>query len=258
MADEPAKPADSKPSASADVPVTQALKQVRPAVPERIVIHPWPKIVLAWPLALTSIVFYFLGGGWWKDPGPLIDPSALGWWWMFVFFFNLLVQTFDFGRGNVIATFATTAVILLGLYVYELQSQTAVYGAIYKFFREANLALHPNFYLCIFAIFAVLFIFAFLATRFDYWVLEPNRLMHKHGLLGDERQYATLQMSVEKEIPDLLEWVIFGGGRLIFKPGPGADAHKTLIVDNVFRVNSVERRVREYLGSIKVDEDRSK
>jgi hypothetical protein len=65
-------------------------------------------------------------------------------------------------------------------------------------------------------------------------------------------------MSVEKEIPDLMEWLIFGGGRLIFKPGQGADAQRSLVLDNVFRVNTAERRVREFLGSIKVDEDRSR
>lgn len=249
-------PEDAKP-ASGDIPVSEALKKVRAAPPDKIVIHPWPKVVLSWPLALVSLVFYFLGGGWWADTGP-VPAEALGLWWMIVFFLNLLVQTFDFGRGNLIAVFASIAVILLGLYVWELQGGVAVYSTIYRFFAEAKLALDQNFYLTIFGIYAVLFFFAFLATRFDYWVLEPNRLMHKHGLLGDERQYATLQMSVEKEIPDLLEWIVFGGGRLIFKPGPGADAHKTLIVDNVFRVNSIERRVRDFLGSIKVDEDRSK
>ena len=251
MPDEAAKPSVEK----KDIPVAEALKRVSVALPARLVIHPWPKIVLAWPLFITSIVFYFLGGGWWTEPGPMVNPSALGWWWMCVFFFNLLVQTFDFGRGNIIATFATITVVILGLYVYELQSGVEVYGAIYRFFHDARLTLHPNFYLAMVFIFGLLFLLAFLSTRFDYWVLEPNRLMHKHGLLGDEKQYATLQMSVEKEIPDLLEWLIFGGGRLIFKPGPGADASKTLIVDNVFRVNSIERRVREYLGSIKVDED---
>lgn len=252
MADDAPKPDEQK-----DIPVAKALEQTRPRAIERIVIHPWPKVILQWPLVLTSVVFYFLGGGWWAETG-VVSAEALGLWWMIVFLFSLVVQTFDFGRGNIVAVFASVAVILLGLYLWELKGDVEVYKAIYRFFANAKLALDQNFYLAISVIYAIMFLFAFLATRFDYWVLEPNRLMHKHGLLGDERQYATLQMSVEKEIPDLLEWLIFGGGRLIFKPGQGADAHKTLIVDNVFRVNSVERSVRDFLGSIKVDEDRRK
>jgi hypothetical protein len=248
---------EAKPAAQGDIPVSEALKKVRPSPPDRIVIHPWPKVILSWPLVLVSIVFYFLGGGWWADTGP-VPAEALGLWWMIMFLFTLLVQTFDFGRNNVIATFATITVILLGLYIWELQGNVEIYKAIYRMFQNAHLALDQNFYLAITIIYGIMFLFAFLTTRFDYWVLEPNRLMHKHGLLGDERQYATLQMSVEKEIPDLLEWLIFGGGRLIFKPGPGADAHKTLIVDNVFRVNTAEKRIRDFLGSIKVDEDRTK
>ncbi len=252
MADDAPKPVEQK-----DIPVAKALEQVRPTRIERVVIHPWPKVILQWPLVLASVLFYFLGGGWWADTGP-VSAEALGLWWMMVFLFTLVIQTFDFGRGNIVAVFASVGVILLGLYIWEIQGGVEIYKAIHRFFANSQLALDQNFYLAISLIYALMFLFAFLTTRFDYWVLEPNRLMHKHGLLGDEKQYATLQMSVEKEIPDILEWLIFGGGRLIFKPGPGADASKTLIVDNVFRVNTVERRVRDFLGSIKVDEDRRK
>ena len=76
----------------------------------------------------------------------------------------------------------------------------------------------------------------------------------RHPELG--RHYATINMGVEKEIPDIFEFLLFGSGRLIFKPGMGQDQHKSLVVDNVFRVNRLEKKVREFLGVIKVDEDR--
>jgi hypothetical protein len=208
---------------------------------------------------VVSLVFYFLGGG--GDligtvEDPLIDKSALGWWWMVIFFFNLLVHTFDFGRTNFIATIAVLGSGLLGLWVWDLQSEADIYGSIYQFFADQRLGMHPNFYAMMAAVLAVLMLMAFVATRFNYWVLSPNRLTHKHGVLGDERHYSTLNMQVEKELPDVFEFLLFGSGRLIFKPGSGGDQHKTLVVDNVFRVNRLERKVREFLGIIKVDEDR--
>lgn len=245
------------PTPPADVSVAAAKQQVAERVPvDRIVIHPFPKVVLLWPVMITSLLFFFLGGG--VSEEPIVDRSALGWWWMVLFFFNLLVHTFDFGRNNFIATIALIGVGLLGLWVWDLQSDTPIYGRIYAFFGDQELSMHPNFYAMIAGVLAILMLMAFIATRFNYWVLSPNQLTHKHGVLGDERHYATINMGVEKEIPDIFEFLLFGSGRLIFKPGMGQDQHKSLVVDNVFRINKLERKVRLFLGIIKVDEDRSR
>ncbi len=253
MTDQPA------PQRSGDISVNDAKSQLSGReVVDKIIIHPFPKIVLLWPVMLMSLLFFFLGGGVGNPDDPLVDPSALGWWWMVVFFFNMLVHTFDFGRTNFIATLAVLGVGFLGLWAWDLQTETAVYGEIYNFFGRQQLDMHPNFYAMIAGVLAVLMLMAFITTRFNYWVLAPNQLTHKHGILGDERHYATLNMAVEKEIPDVFEFLLFGSGRLIFKPGVGQDTHRSLVVDNVFRVNRLERNVREFLGVIRVDEDRTR
>ncbi|MBK9973791.1 MAG: hypothetical protein IPP14_03355 [Planctomycetes bacterium] len=250
MADTPAAPA------SGDISVKQAITQTGQSAPDRIVIHPFPKIVLMWPVMLLSLVFFFLGGG--VTDEALVSKSALGVAWVTVFFFNMLVQTFDFGRNNFVATVASLALVFVGLWVWDLQTETEIYGSIFRFFQTYQLDLHPNFYAMMATMFAVLFVLAFATTRFNYWVLSPNQLTHKHGILGDERQYATINMAVEKEIPDVFEFLLFGSGRLIFKPGVGTEANKALVVDNVFRVNHVEANVREFMRFIKVDEDRNR
>lgn len=252
------EPTETKPASEITVEEARKRTQDKPPI-DKIIIHPFPKVVLLWPVMLTSLAFYFMGGGGGligTPEDPLIARSALGWWWMVLFFFNLLVHTFDFGRNNFIATLAVLGVGFLGLWVWDLQSETAIYGEIYNFFANQELNMHPNFYAMMAAVLAVLMLMAFITTRFNYWVLSPNQLTHKHGILGDERHYATIQMAVEKEIPDVFEFLLFGSGRLIFKPGTGQDQHKSLVVDNVFRVNKLEKKVREFLGIIKVDEDR--
>jgi hypothetical protein len=238
--------------AAADIPVSAAKKQVGVRHPaDRITIYPFPKVVLLWPVMLASLVFYFLAGGVTEE--PLVHPSALGWWWIVLFFCNMLVHTFDFGRNNFIATVFALALVFVGLWVWDLQSETAIYGAIYAFFDRQQLDMHPHFYAMMAATLAVLMLIAFITTRFNYWVLSANQLTHKHGILGDERHYATLNMAVEKEIPDVFEYMLFGSGRLIFKPGVGSDSNKALVVDNVFRVNKLENEVRRFLSVIKVD-----
>lgn len=247
----PEAPKEEPSPSAGDVSVAQAKEETaQRKVADKIVIHPFPKVVLLWPVMLLSLLFYFLGGGVTEE--PLVDPSALGWWWMVLFFFNLLVHTFDFGRNNFITTVVLVGIVFLGLWVWDLQVEAAIYGSIYEFFQSQNLDMHPNFYAMISAVLAVLMVMAFITTRFNYWILAPNQLTHKHGILGDERHYATINMSVDKEIPDIFEFMLFGSGRLIFKPGVGSDQHKSLVVDNVFRVNKLEGKVREFLSIIKV------
>lgn len=251
---ESASTPEPAPEPEKDIPVAEAKKKTQKAPIDKVVIHPFPKVVLLWPVMLASLLFYFLGGGVTEE--AIVHPSALGWWWMVIFFFNMMIHTFDFGRTNFIATIAVMGVVFLGLWVWDLQSETAVYGSIYAFFAEQKLDMHANFYAMLAGILAVLMVMAFITTRFNYWVLSPNQLTHKHGLLGDERHYPTMNMAVEKEIPDVFEWVLFGSGRLVFKPGTGSDQHKALVVENVFRVNKLEKHVREFLSIMKVDEDR--
>lgn len=256
MTEESTPESASTPEPEKDISVKEAKKKTQKAPIDKVVIHPFPKVVLLWPVMLASLLFYFLGGG--VTESAIVDASALGWWWILIFFFNLLIHTFDFGRTNFVATIALMGVGFLGLWVWDLQSDTEVYGQIYTFFDDKELAMSANFYAMMAGVLAVLMLMAFITTRFNYWVLSPNQLTHKHGLLGDERHYPTLNMAVEKEIPDIFEWALFGSGRLIFKPGTGSDQHKTLVVENVFRVNKLESHVREFLGVVKVDEDRGR
>ena len=69
----------------ADVSVAEAKQRVEKRENlDRIVIHPFPKVVLLWPVMVGSLLFYFLGGGLGatdaagSPSNPLADPSALG------------------------------------------------------------------------------------------------------------------------------------------------------------------------------------
>lgn len=232
------------------------------APPTMLVIRGYSKMVYFWPIVLVSLTFYFLSGGWWYEhgadstvegTGALIEIQGLTVWWMLIFMLNLLVFVMDFGRSNFLAVFTSIGVVVLGLTAYGLGTDTQVWNGIYGFFNELDVTVTSNFYLCMFVIFGFYLALAFLFARFNYWELSSNELVHKHGLLGDVRRYPTMHLYVEKEIPDIFEWVLTGGGRLLFKPG-GVDHKRNddLIVENVFFINRAERKIKDFLQKIDV------
>ena len=258
----PSEPAASQETPKpAETPVTKQPTENEKAAPakatqkkDELVIRGFPKVVFFWPLAVVSLVFYFVDGGWWAQEATDTD-DILGLWWLVLFSTNLLVFTFDFGRANFISLFTLIGVVLLGLTVWDQASEVNVWHGIYGFFADLNIKMNSNFYLSMFCVMSLLIGLSLVRSRFDYWVVGSNELIHKHGLLGDVRGYSTINMHVEKEIPDIFEWFLFGSGRLIFKPGGLKSTRQdVLIVENVFRVNRAERRVKKYLGVLKVDE----
>ena len=56
-------------------------------------------------------------------------------------------------------------------------------------------------------------------------------------------------MRVRKEITDVFEYLLLGSGRLIIYP---SGREQAIVLDNVPRINNVERLVEEMLDSVRV------
>ncbi len=68
-------------------------------------------------------------------------------------------------------------------------------------------------------------------TRFlDYWEILPNEILHHHGPLSDLERYPTMNLKFDKEIPDVLEWLLLGSGRLVLHV---PNVSKAIVLDNV-------------------------
>lgn len=223
--------------------------------PDRLIIRGYPKVVFFWPTAAVSALFALFDGFLWTSVNTYAPSHGLSLWWLITFTLNLVVFAFDFGRGNFLTLAALLGMAVFGLTAWDMASDAEVWGGVYGFFGDLGVTVNGPFFLCMAAIFSLFLALGFVSSRFDYWVLAPNELLHKHGLLGDVRGYSTLNMQVEKEIPDVFEFLLFGSGRLIFKPS-GSHTHHSdvLVIDNVFRVNRAEKKVKEFLGVLKVDE----
>lgn len=230
---------------------------------EPLVIRGYSKVVFFWPLAAVSLLFFFVSGGWWFDPLAAGDVPAnaanletihtLGLWWMIVFAFNLLVFGYDFGRSNFITFVVSVVAVVLAITILDFLFSGSVWGGVIDFFGGLKIRLNAYFYLCVASILSFFLGLAWINSRFDTWTISSNELIHKHGFLGDVRAYSTIHMHVEKEIPDVFEWLLFGSGRLIFKPGNATTkGEEVLIVENVFRINRAEKRVKDAMAKWEV------
>ena len=60
-------------------------------------------------------------------------------------------------------------------------------------------------------IFAIIYVTRYL----DYWEILPNEILHHHGPLSDLERFPTMNLKFDKEIPDVLEYLFLGSGRLV-------------------------------------------
>jgi hypothetical protein len=170
---------------------------------------------------------------------------------LFVAFLNGIVVTFEFPRATIITVLMTVAAIILGLYV--LNQSFNFFPSIAQFFRDLNVHASWQFYMII-AI-AGLFICAgvLFMTRFDWWELTPNELIHHHGLLGDVERFSTNAMKFNKEIVDIFEYMILRSATLLVTL---PSQPKPISLDNVMFIGHVMRAADQILqGGKMIRED---
>ena len=86
-------------------------------------------------------------------------------------------------------------------------------------------------------------------TRFNYYEVNHREILHHHGYLGDVTRMPTTGLRLNKEIYDLMEFLLLRSGRLIFYPSTSREA---IVIDNVLNVNHVEDRIKDLLSVVAV------
>jgi hypothetical protein len=211
----------------------------RPAVaPDaRVIVRAYPKIIFFWLTWLVSLVAGIV------SVATDAPPTHLGTLWMCVFAFNLLVISFDFTETISILVIALVALLIFaGLYFDFL-------SAIGDFFRNLRLNMNHGFYFTTFGLFSIFYAFVFLKTRFDYWEFRHNEVIHRRGLFAEIKRYSTEDLRWFKEIPDVLERILAGSGRMILttprEPHP-------IVIEHVLGIGRIDDRVADILGTKRV------
>ena len=179
-----------------------------------------------------------------KTPQNLMAMLFLG-----MFAFNLLVMALDFPRFSLVAVIlgivlAVFFILWIGSY-FELDLLEPIHWIFSGIYAVAN----KGFYLMVFV--TLLFVFGIIwVTRWlDYWEILPNEILHHHGPLSDLERYPTMNLKFDKEIPDVLEWMLLGAGRLVLHV---PNVSKALVLDNVLFISAKEKALKNVMSRLEV------
>ena len=220
-----------------------------PAESTHVIVRPYPKVVYLYLTWIASLVCGILAPTSLAAVGtePTVNEigrsALLGQIWVAIFTFNILVISFEFSRIRSVAlVFLIIALFLAGAHWGFL----AGFGSFI-----ANLGLHMSqtFYFVMAAIFSIIYLLVFVNTRFNYWEIQPNEILHHHGFLGDVHRYPTRGLRMKKEITDVLEFILLRAGTLVLTPH---GEERPILLENVINLNKVEDKIQRLLGTLKV------
>lgn len=220
-------------------PGPAAVEQDR--APESVIIRPWPKVVFLYPTFVTATVFFLLS---WLG---VVGETVLGNTFMLVLLMNLLVFSFDFSRIKSITI--VVAVIAIVLAVLLIDTKADFTGWIGRVFGAIDIRCSTSFYAFLSAGLGFLLLVVFVNTRFNYYEVNAREILHHHGYLGDIQRWSTEGLEMNKEIYDVVEYLLLRSGRLIFQP---ATSKKAIVLDNVAGVNRIEKEVNDLLSVVAV------
>jgi hypothetical protein len=199
------------------------------AVPQKLLIRPWPKMIFLWPTAIVTLFMAFANSMW-------VDQRHIwGGAFLLIFAINLCVLTFEFPRATSLTlAMGVLAVVLLLLL---LNHSFDVIRPLKVFFVNRDIYASTEFYWVFFCLLMLLFIGMFAITRFEYWELTPNEIIHHHGILGDSERFSTAGLKINKEISDVFEYVLCGAGRMtLLIP----NVARPVVLDNILNIGRIE------------------
>ena len=148
---------------------------------------------------------------------------------LIVFAVNMMVMSLDFPRFTLVAVILF--VMMMAFLLLYLASQGVDFlSPLTALSRHLYFAANAGFYFAIASILAVMFPIIWATRCLDYWEVRPNEVLHHHGPLSDLERFPTLQLKFDKEIPDILEFLLgLGSGRLVlyFSPTSGRSCSTT-------------------------------
>lgn len=210
----------------------------------QVIIRPLPDIVYLYPSCIAG----FACAIWQSIVG--MDSPWPGLIFMVILWVNYIILAFDFSRVSTLAVIlGGTALIVGGMYIGE-KYNIQILRFLVDLVRSINMQANVSFYLGYSFFLLFIYVLVFIKTRFDYWVVTHNELLHYRGILGDVERYPAPNLRVTKEIDDVFEFLLLQSGKLIITP---ASELRSIELDNVPRVNRVEKALNKLLSQIRVE-----
>jgi len=215
---------------------------------ERIVIRTYPKAaVMLYTLGILALIFGII-----EIILPFTDVyRALGLVFVLAYFFLGLTMAFEFTEARFLLILALIAILVL---LYVLLGYMGILpegGGLQNVYQQLYLIIEPQAYLGIaLASFFILFLI-WLSARFNYWVIEPNQVLHKTGFFGKVERFSTRDMRFSIDIRDIFEYLFFFKSGTLILDFP--TERKTFALALVPRIKEIEKKLRVILGYVEVE-----
>jgi len=177
---------------------------------DEIILRSFPKAIFFTPLFVISIVFWII-----QAFLPVLNPW-LGSIWVIIFFSSFAVSSLDFPSTRFLIVILGTLIVVLLLIFLGLIPTLEQLGS------NINLGLPAEFYMILTLILGIILGLVILSSRFDYYKIERNEIIHKKGIYSTNiDRFPVRGLRIKKEIPDIFEYLLFRAGSLtlIFSKG---------------------------------------
>lgn len=216
---------------------------------DQIIIRSWPKVIFLYPILLACLICGLIQQMT-TDSATGVSPyqETLGLIFYVVFCVNILVIAFEFSRFKTLAIFFF--VLMLVFMLLWLSTRWEVFQFIREFFSGFHLKASSSLYYAIAIYLLIVLGCVFITTRFNYWIIRSNEILHKEGFLGDVKRFPSPNLKMTKEISDVFEFILLGAGRIVLYP---ASEKQAIVLDHVLRVNAAEAGIQELLSALSVE-----
>ncbi len=235
------------PAAGPPTPAPERPKPKKSEPPARVFLVPYPKIVFLYPIFVVAfvaaVIMSFVGEN--PESKTAIVVSTV---FLAVFAVNLVVLAFDFPRTTSLTYFFLAAAVVMGLvlvFKFKPDWLPAVTAVLAGFHPWAN----ATFYWTVACVLAIIFTVVYVETRFDYWEVRPNELLHHHGILSNLERMSAPNLRIDKEINDVFEYLLLRSGRLILQT---SSERRAIVLENVPFISQKEAAITQMLGALQV------
>ena len=175
--------------------------------------------------------------------------NLLGVLFMMVLGFNLLVMALDFPRFELVGVILLILFVLFFVLWLGAYFQLDLLKPIHALFESIYIFANAGFYMMYFVVVMLLLLIVYITRWLDYWEVMPNEILHHHGPLSDLERFPTMNLKFDKEIPDVLEHMLLGSGRLVLHV---PNVERSLVLDNVLFINSKEEALKKLMSRLEV------
>ena len=206
---------------------------------EKVYLRNYSKVIFFYPLFIASFILYLI------EAIMGIEEPWLGAIWITIFFANLFVIAFDTSSTKFFIILLVV-IILIIIFAFVFHPGNII-SQVLSF--EITITMSYQFYLVSTIILGLIFIIAWIATRFDYWKVERNEVIHKKGIFVSVDRYPTKSLRIKKEIADIFEFALLRVGRIELFFG-GQDV---IHLNTIININKKAKQLDYLLSDIEVD-----